>query len=122
MDFFEVFIYWSISHLNKQKIKINFQDMTPKIKKQTKILIGASNQNSVDFSRLEAKNADIPVIADLEDWEETDGNIGWEEIDDANTKQLIREKRKELRAQRQMKKDQNFNPGNFAERIGIRNS
>lgn len=96
--------------------------MTPKIKKQTKILIGASNQNNVDFSRLEANNADIPVIADLEDWEETEGNVGWEEIDDANTKQLIREKRKELRAQRQMKKDQNFNPGNFAERIGIRNS
>ena len=49
--------------------------------------------------------------------------VGWDEIDDNNTKQLIREKRKELRTQRQTQQQQGkqkLNVGNIAERVTIR--
>lgn len=39
---------------------------------------------------------------ELEDWNDDGGKMaGWEEIDDQNTKQIIRDTRKEMRAARQ---------------------
>ena len=35
---------------------------------------------------------------ELEDWNEESNQAGWDEIDDQNTKKLIRETKKELRA------------------------
>lgn len=86
-----------------------FEDMTPKIIRQKKILVPTSDSSAsvssmhhnTGFSRLEA-TSDIPIIADLEDWEENE-QTGWDEINDNNTKLLIREKRREMRAQRQHK-------------------
>lgn len=57
---------------------------------------------------------------ELEDWEDDVRQVGWDEIDDNNTKQLIREKRKELRTQRQTQQQQGkqkLNVGNIAERV-----
>lgn len=82
-----------------------FEDMEPTIKKQKKILIGTDNNTNTygsAFSRLEAVS-DIPISADLEDWEENE-QCGWDEINDSNTKLLIRDKRREMRAQRQQQK------------------
>ncbi|XP_052861692.1 uncharacterized protein LOC128268599 [Anopheles cruzii] len=75
-----------------------FQGMAPQILRQPKICIAEDSQPR-DFSRLTA-NIDIPVVNELEDWNE--GNqTGWDDADESTTKQLIRETRKELRAQRQ---------------------
>ncbi|ETN60727.1 hypothetical protein AND_007643 [Anopheles darlingi] len=74
-----------------------FQDMTPHIRAQPKICI-AEETEPRDFSRLTAK-IDIPVMNELEDWNEDD-RTGWDEADEVTTKQLIRETRKERRAQR----------------------
>lgn len=83
--------------------------MTPKIKKQTKLLIKTDTTTSDiptnNFSRLQAGS--IPVVtanADLEDITDDETKMGWEEINDENTKQLIIEKRKEIRAQRKQQK------------------
>lgn len=35
---------------------------------------------------------------ELEDWNEENNQAGWDEIDDQNTKKLIRETKKEIRA------------------------
>ncbi|XP_053678500.1 receptor-binding cancer antigen expressed on SiSo cells [Anopheles nili] len=74
-----------------------FQDMTPQISSQQKICIATESEPS-DFSRLVAK-IDIPIVNELEDWNEGDRS-GWDDADETTTKQLIRETRKELRAQR----------------------
>lgn len=37
---------------------------------------------------------------ELEDWDESSQQAGWDEINDQKTKQLIRETRKELRSQK----------------------
>ncbi|KAG5684236.1 hypothetical protein PVAND_013474 [Polypedilum vanderplanki] len=85
-----------------------FADMTPQIKKQKKVFInqGGNSNNFNNFSRLEATAvAEIPTTNELEDWNEETNQAGWTEIDDQNTKQLIRETRKEMRA---AKHKQNF--------------
>ncbi|CRK89855.1 CLUMA_CG003429, isoform A [Clunio marinus] len=75
-----------------------FADMAPKIIKQKKVLINQGKQEQPSFSRLEATaSAEIPIINELEDWNENQ-QAGWDEINDQNTKKLIRETRKELRA------------------------
>ncbi|XP_055371395.1 receptor-binding cancer antigen expressed on SiSo cells [Condylostylus longicornis] len=99
-----------------------FTDMAPAIKPQPVYYLGnRSEEHNSNFSRLEAK-LDIPVTiaADLEDWnEENPQDGGWEELDTETTKKLIREKRKEMRHQRQTKQSKNsFNQNQiFAERI-----
>ena len=46
----------------------------------------------------------FPFQNELEDWDEDNsGTAGWDEINNENTKQLIREKRKELRSQKQQR-------------------
>lgn len=100
--------------------------MTPKIVKQTKVLLRNDNNIPANFSRLQALTANIPAIgADLEDWTDDD-QPDWE-LDDEHTKDLIREKRRELRAQRQQKQKQSNNLGRnqsilIAERIDTRKS
>uniref|UniRef100_A0A182UBV6 Estrogen receptor binding site associated antigen 9 n=1 Tax=Anopheles melas TaxID=34690 RepID=A0A182UBV6_9DIPT len=74
-----------------------FQDMAPQISSQPKVCI-ATETEPTDFSRLVAK-IDIPVVNELEDWNEGERS-GWDDADETTTKQLIRETRKELRAQR----------------------
>jgi hypothetical protein len=46
---------------------------------------------------------------------------GWNELDDDNTKRLLREKKKELRAQQKINK-QNSNNVAFAEKLSTRYS
>lgn len=101
--------------------------MTPKIKRQKKVFLnqGKDNDDTSNFSRLEATAiAEIPTTVshfhtnsiqtlineiklnyfqnELEDWNDDSGRMaGWEEIDDQNTKQIIRDTRKEMRAARQ---------------------
>lgn len=79
-----------------------FQDMTPRVVPQQRVLISTGNESArvgQNFSRLQA-DSDIPVMNELKDWEELEQQQGWEEVDDESTKQLIREKKKELRHQR----------------------
>ena len=78
------------------------QDMEPKIIKQKKVFLKGQQEESdtTNFSRLEAKaTAYIPIKNELEDWEDDPDlqKAGWDEIDDKNTKLLIRDKRRELR-------------------------
>uniref|UniRef100_A0A182MZW5 Receptor-binding cancer antigen expressed on SiSo cells n=1 Tax=Anopheles dirus TaxID=7168 RepID=A0A182MZW5_9DIPT len=80
-----------------------FQDMAPQISSQPKLCIATEAEPS-DFSRLVAK-IDIPVVNELEDWNEGDRS-GWDDADETTTKQLIRETRKELRAQRHQSRHQ----------------
>ncbi|CAO1389834.1 unnamed protein product [Diamesa serratosioi] len=101
-----------------------FADMAPTIIKQKKLFLKGEQDNEVNFSRLEATAvAEIPITNELEDWEDDVRQVGWDEIDDNNTKQLIREKRKELRTQRQTQQQQGkqkLNVGNIAERVTSR--
>lgn len=82
------------------------KDMTPKIIKQTKILLPTNSSDLPNFSRLQATEAVIlPTSAELEDWEDNENAAnqkdgGWDELDDENTKKLIRESRKQARQQR----------------------
>ncbi|XP_067639332.1 uncharacterized protein [Eurosta solidaginis] len=78
-----------------------FTELAPVIKPQLKYYLGDDNAKT-DFSRLEAKT-DVPIAlnADLEDWVDDSIDGGWEELDTEQTKQLIREKRREMRQQRQ---------------------
>lgn len=46
----------------------------------------------------------IHLQNELEDWDEDTPKAGWDEINNENTKQLIRENRKELRSQKQKQK------------------
>jgi len=87
-----------------------FQDMTPKIIKQTKVLLQSDNIPT-NFLRLQATTANVLAIGtDLEDWTDDDQpTVAWEELDDEHTKNLIREKRKELRAERQQKQKMSSN-------------
>lgn len=106
------------------------QDMTPKIIKQTKVLLQSDSNIPTNFSRLQATTANIGAIgADLEDWTDEDQpTAAWEELDDEHTKNLIRENRKELRAQRQQKQKMSSNstmknqPILLAERIETKRS
>ncbi|XP_037920294.1 receptor-binding cancer antigen expressed on SiSo cells isoform X1 [Hermetia illucens] len=104
-----------------------FQDMTPQIKPQPKIFIPTKLESTqTDFSRLQATtDIPIPLAADLQDWAEEDPG-GWEELDSETATQLIREKRKEQRAQKQSRTREQaatkVSPVNFAERIGTRHS
>lgn len=103
--------------------------MTPKIVKQTKVLIPTTtaDNSKPSFSRLQATSAaSIPVVqtAELEDWtDDENAQPGWDELNDDTTKALIREKRRELRQQRhqqqhlQKLKQAQMQSG-FAERIG----
>ncbi|EDW82283.1 uncharacterized protein Dwil_GK25204 [Drosophila willistoni] len=85
-----------------------FSELAPTIKPQLKYYLdtsasaGSSNKPT-DFSRLQAQDV-VPISdnADLEDWvDESNGAAGgWEELDTSQTKQIIREKRRELRNQR----------------------
>lgn len=84
--------------------------MAPKIKKQPKIyLAGQTEEKESNFSRLQATAAaNIPIVqsAELEDWPDDDQPQGWDELNDATTTALIREKRKELRNQQIQQKRQ----------------
>lgn len=101
--------------------------MAPKIIKQKKLLIKTENSAAAtpNFSRLQATTAaTLPIVqtADLEDWNEDDdgNNKGWDELDDENTKHLIRESRREMRAQRQqqlLKQKLTQQQQGFAERV-----
>lgn len=98
--------------------------MAPKIIKQKKLLIKTETANPTNnFARLQATNS-IPIVptADLEDWvDDDDASAGWDEIDDENTKNLIRESRREQRAQRNQqiqKLKQQQQKSHFAERVG----
>ncbi|CAO1386049.1 unnamed protein product [Diamesa hyperborea] len=106
-----------------QKLDL-FADMAPTIIKQKKLFLKGEQDNEVNFSRLEATAvAEIPITNELEDWEDDVRQAGWDEIDDNNTKQLIREKRKELRTQRQTQQQQGkqkLNVGNIGERVTVR--
>ncbi|EDW05624.2 receptor-binding cancer antigen expressed on SiSo cells [Drosophila mojavensis] len=80
-----------------------FSELTPVIKPQPKYYLddAAPTPAPTDFSRLKAQDiVPISVNADLEDWVD-DNAGGWEELDTSQTKQIIREKRRELRHQRQ---------------------
>lgn len=90
-----------------------FQDMIPKVKKQKKVFIDTNTTKAESFSRLQATGAaSIPRLqtAELEDW--SDENIddtnetGWDEGSDEATKAIIREKRREARAQRHQRLQQ----------------
>lgn len=81
--------------------------MTPKVVKQKKIYIATNKAEPENFSRLQATSAaNIPHIqtaelGDLSDENEEDGEqSGWDVINDDMAKQIIREKRREARAQR----------------------
>ncbi|KAM7348670.1 uncharacterized protein ACRADG_007928 [Cochliomyia hominivorax] len=78
-----------------------FKELTPVIKPQLKYYLGDDNQTNTNFSRLEAKT-DVPIAlnAELEDWVDEDTG-DWEEMDTEQAKQLIREKRREMRNMRQ---------------------
>lgn len=85
--------------------------MTPTIKRQAKLLIqsGNANEQTTNFSRLQATSAAaIPIVqsAELEDWDDDDMQTGWDELSDETTKAMIREKRRELRAQKQQQQHQ----------------
>ncbi|XP_030564410.1 receptor-binding cancer antigen expressed on SiSo cells [Drosophila novamexicana] len=80
-----------------------FSELTPDIKPQPKYYLddAAPKPAPTDFSRLKAHDmVPISVNADLEDWVD-DNSGGWEELDTSQTKQMIREKRREMRHQRQ---------------------
>ncbi|KAH8288146.1 hypothetical protein KR054_003947 [Drosophila jambulina] len=106
-----------------------FSGLAPIIKPQLKYYLddGCSSSatgslHQTDFSRLQAQDlvpisnnvrvsepkqnifilitCVFPVQADLEDWVD-DSVGGWEELDTSQTKQILREKRRELRHQRQ---------------------
>lgn len=102
--------------------------MTPQIIKQTKVLLPSDSNIPTNFSRLQATTANLPAIgADLEDWTDDDQPTAAWELDDEHTKNLIIEKRKELRAQRQQKQKMSSNLGKnqpilLAERIDTRKS
>lgn len=123
IDFFQVSILKMLFSLNQKKNhifnKISFsyafcflQDMAPNVIKQKKVFINTNKNANVNFSRLQATSAAaIPRLqtAELEDWsdEENDnGETGWEEVNDAMTKEMIREKRREARAQRHQRLQQ----------------
>lgn len=83
--------------------------MTPKVVKQQKLFIATNKNNeSENFSRLQATSAaNIPhfqtaELEDLSDENADDGEQtgGWDVINDDMAKQIIREKRREARAQR----------------------
>ncbi|XP_034138963.1 receptor-binding cancer antigen expressed on SiSo cells [Drosophila guanche] len=83
-----------------------FSELTPTIKPQVKYFLddptaSAASSQATDFSRLQAQDV-VPIsdTADLEDWVD-DNPGGWEELDTSGTKQIIREKRREARQQRQ---------------------
>lgn len=100
--------------------------MTPKIIKQQKVLLQSESDIPTNFSRLQATTANIPAAgADLEDWTDDDQpSVAWEELNDEHTKNMIREKRKELRAQKQQQQPQKQKnqPILVAERIDSRRS
>lgn len=81
--------------------------MIPKVVKQKKVFINTNKNAPENFSRLQATGAaDIPRLstAELEDWSDEENNdnelAGWDEVNDEKTKQMIREKRREARAER----------------------
>lgn len=92
--------------------------MIPKVQKPKKIFIDTNkNSRETNFSRLQASSAaQIPFqqSAELEDWSDEsndEGNnhtSGWDEtvVNDEITKQMIREKRREARAQRNQRLQQ----------------
>lgn len=108
--------------------------MAPRIVKQKKVLIKTENSSAGhDFSRLQASNtANLPIAAtaELEDWDDDNyadnDEQGWNELDDENTKHMIRETRRQQRALRQQqmlkqKQLQSHQQG-FAERLNSRQS
>lgn len=87
--------------------------MVPKVVKQKKVFIEKNNKsNTENFSRLQATSAAIiPRLqtAELEDWSDVDNEddeTGWDEVSDEATKAMIREKRREARAQRHQRLQQ----------------
>lgn len=110
LDFFQV-RFFKNTKCRQFQSSIFLQDMTPKIIRQTKVLIKTENPEPVqtDFSRLQATSAaNIPIVqsAELEDWDDDDPQHGWDDASDEATKALIREKRREMRAQRKMEQQQ----------------
>lgn len=99
-----------------------FGDMEPTKIQQAKYFVAsgaAADEQEQDFKRLKATvQADIPISNELEDWDEDNqGAAGWEEINNENTKQMIRENRKELRSQRQRERREPHSSFLQAERL-----
>lgn len=87
--------------------------MIPKVKKQKKVFIETNTNKSENFSRLQASNAaNISRLqsAELEDWSDENNDesceTGWDDGNDEVTKAIIREKRREARAQRHQRLQQ----------------
>ncbi|ALC48708.1 CG32536, partial [Drosophila busckii] len=97
-----------------------FSELTPVIKPQPKYYLNdatGATAAPTDFTRLQATDM-VPISAnpDLEDWVD-DNAGGWEELDTSQTKQIIRDKRRELRTQRQPAAKPSM-PSIGAQRIG----
>ncbi|XP_022184259.2 receptor-binding cancer antigen expressed on SiSo cells isoform X2 [Nilaparvata lugens] len=77
-----------------------FEDMTPQITRQTKILLRQENdQRSSTQSRLSiAQDSFVPSNeAELGSWEESEANGVWDEAEHWDTEQMIREKKRQER-------------------------
>lgn len=98
-----------------------FGDMEPTKIQQAKYFIASGAAEQEDFTRLKATvQADIPISNELEDWDEDNqGAAGWDEINNENTKQMIRENRKEVRSQKQKQRERRDPHSSFlqAERL-----
>lgn len=84
-----------------------FQDMTPKVKKQKKVLVkGEDNVNTTAISHKLSMNADIPFLqtGELGKWDESGNSweVEAEEDISAEAENVVREKRKADRQQRQI--------------------
>lgn len=96
--------------------------MTPKIMKQTKVLLKTDSNEPANFTRLQANSIIPNVGTELEDWTDEDQPAGWEELDDENTKNLIREKRREQRAQRHQKFKSTRQHSSITDKLGTKRS
>lgn len=79
-----------------------FEDMTPQITRQTKILLRQENdqRNATHLSRLSfVQDAVVPSndAAELGSWEESETNGIWDDAQQWDTEQMIREKKRQER-------------------------
>lgn len=83
-----------------------FQDMTPRITRQTKVLVKTEADRasgSEISSRLSFSQDDLPVPdAELGSWEEREGTGSWEEAEQWDPDEMVREKRRQERERRIM--------------------
>uniref|UniRef100_A0A6M2DXN5 Putative receptor-binding cancer antigen n=1 Tax=Xenopsylla cheopis TaxID=163159 RepID=A0A6M2DXN5_XENCH len=92
----------AIKEASPEPVPDYFQDMTPKLTRQPKVLIQTQNNLEVNqVSRLAVNNA-VPITADLETWD--DNKNGWED-ESENAMEILREKRRQERRE-QLEKGQ----------------